>query len=99
VAHLRHKTQLTQRESQYLRNSMIGNLDYADTVGASQAEVLTMKHSIRSLWRKTQGQDLVEYALAAGMVAVAAVASMPPLSGIMVNVFNAIGGMIQNSVQ
>jgi hypothetical protein len=24
---------------------------------------------------------------------------MPPLSGIMVNVFNAIGGMIQNSVQ
>jgi len=40
----------------------------------------------------------VEYALAAGMVAVAAVASMPPLSGIMINVFNAIGGMIQNSV-
>jgi len=57
-----------------------------------------MKLLIRTLWRETQGQDLVEYALAAGMVAVAAVASMPPLSGILSQVFNAIGGMIQNSV-
>ena len=58
-----------------------------------------MKRSIRRLWRETRGQDLVEYALAAGMVAVAAVASMPPLSAMMTNVFNAIGGLIQNSVQ
>ena len=99
MPHLRYKSQLNQRESQYLRNPMIGNLDYADTVGASQAEVLTMKRSIRSLWWKTQGQDLVEYALAAGMVAVAAVASMPPLSATMSNVFKAISGIIQNSVQ
>jgi pilus assembly protein Flp/PilA len=57
-----------------------------------------MKLSIRSLWRNTQGQDLVEYALAAGLVAVMAVATMPPLGGVMANVFNAIGGLIQNSV-
>jgi pilus assembly protein Flp/PilA len=57
-----------------------------------------MKHSIRSLWQNTQGQDLVEYALAAGMVAVAAVASMPALTIVVTNVFNAIGGIIQNSV-
>jgi pilus assembly protein Flp/PilA len=57
-----------------------------------------MKRSIRNFWRDRQGQDLVEYALAAGMVAVAVVASMPPLSAIMVNVFNAIGGLIQNNV-
>jgi len=42
---------------------------------------------------------LVEYALTAGMVAVAAVASMPQLSSAMTAVFNAIGGIIQNSVQ
>ena len=58
-----------------------------------------MKRSIRNLWHDTQGQDLVEYALAAGMVAVAAVASMPQLSTVVSNVFTAIGGNIQNSVQ
>ena len=58
-----------------------------------------MKRSIRNLWQNTQGQDLVEYALAAGMVAVAAVASMPALSSVVTNVFNAIGGLIQNAVQ
>ena len=41
---------------------------------------------------------MVEYALAAGMVAVAAVASMPQLGSVMTNVFNAIGGLIQNNV-
>lgn len=57
-----------------------------------------MKRSIRNFWRDRRGQDLVEYALAAGMVAVAAVASMPPLSAMMTNVFNAIGNLIQNNV-
>jgi pilus assembly protein Flp/PilA len=57
-----------------------------------------MKRSIRSFWRSTRGQDLVEYALAAGMVAVAAVASVPQLGSVMTNVFNAIGGLIQNNV-
>ena len=34
------------------------------------------------VWRDTGGQDLIEYALAAGMVAVAAVACMPSLSAL-----------------
>ena len=53
---------------------------------------------IRNLWRDTQGQDLVEYALAAGMVAVAAVACMPTLSTMVGDVFNKIGGIIENTV-
>jgi pilus assembly protein Flp/PilA len=57
-----------------------------------------MKRSIVSFWRNTRGQDLVEYALAAGMVAVAAVACMPQLGSVMTSVFNAIGGLIQNNV-
>jgi len=49
-------------------------------------------------WRDTQGQDLVEYALAAGMVAVAAVAALPPLSATMSTVFSKIGSLIQSNI-
>jgi len=51
------------------------------------------------LWRDTGGQDLVEYALAAGMVAVAAVACVPSLSSTVGNVFTKIAGIINNNVQ
>ena len=51
--------------------------------------ILTLK-----IWRDCQGQDLVEYALAAGMVAVAAVAAMPALSTTVNNVFSKIGSII-----
>jgi len=50
------------------------------------------------VWKETSGQDLVEYALAAGLVAVAAVACMPGLSGTVNNVFTKIGSIISNSV-
>jgi pilus assembly protein Flp/PilA len=40
------------------------------------------------IWKDTSGQDLVEYALAAGLVAVAAVACMPSLSSTVSNVFH-----------
>jgi pilus assembly protein Flp/PilA len=50
------------------------------------------------VWKDTGGQDLVEYALAAGMVAVAAVACMPSLSSTVSNVFTKIGGIINNNV-
>jgi pilus assembly protein Flp/PilA len=56
-----------------------------------------MKLSSR-LWKDTRGQDLVEYALAAGMVALAAVAAMPQLTGVINNVFSAIGSLINSSV-
>jgi pilus assembly protein Flp/PilA len=58
-----------------------------------------MRRSIRNFWHDTQGQDLVEYALAAGMVAVAAVAAMPSLTTTVADVFTRIGGIINNSVQ
>jgi pilus assembly protein Flp/PilA len=50
------------------------------------------------IWKETKGQDLVEYALAAGMVAVAAVAAMPALSGTVSNVFTKIGNIINTNV-
>ena len=50
------------------------------------------------LWRDNHGQDLVEYALAAGLVAVAAVACMPALSGTVSTVFSKIGSIISANV-
>jgi pilus assembly protein Flp/PilA len=58
-----------------------------------------MKIRICKFWQNTQGQDLVEYALAAGMVAVAAVAAMPSLSTTVSDVFLKIAGIIQNNIQ
>ncbi len=57
-----------------------------------------MKLSCKRFWEDTQGQDLVEYALAAGMVAVAAVAAMPALSTTVSTVFSKIGSIINSSV-
>jgi len=51
------------------------------------------------VWKDTGGQDLVEYALAAGLVAVAAVAAMPTLSTTVNTVFSKIGSIINNSVK
>jgi pilus assembly protein Flp/PilA len=50
------------------------------------------------IWKDTTGQDLVEYALAAGMVAVAAVACMPALSTTVSTVFTKIGSIINANV-
>ncbi len=50
------------------------------------------------LWKDTQGQDLVEYALTAGLVAVAAVAAMPGLTATVDNVFSKIGSIIDSAV-
>ena len=58
-----------------------------------QARVLMLQ-----IWKDTSGQDLVEYALAAGLVAVAAVACMPGLSGAVNTVFSKIGSIINNNV-
>jgi len=58
-----------------------------------------MKDFCKCFWHDTQGQDLVEYALAAGLVAVAAVAAMPALSTSVNTVFTKIGSIIASSVQ
>jgi pilus assembly protein Flp/PilA len=57
-----------------------------------------MKLFMNRFWKETQGQDLVEYALAAGMVALAAVAAMPQLTGVINNVFSKISSLVNSSV-
>jgi pilus assembly protein Flp/PilA len=57
-----------------------------------------MRLWINRIWKDTRAQDLVEYALAAGMVALVAVAAMPQLSGTINNVFSRIGSLINSAV-
>jgi pilus assembly protein Flp/PilA len=57
-----------------------------------------MKQWFRRIRKDHRAQDLVEYALAAGMVAVAAVAAMPALSTTVNNVFSKIGSLITSAV-
>ena len=57
-----------------------------------------MKIFCKRLWQDTEGQDLVEYALMVGMVAVAAVAAMPALTGTLSTVFSKIGSTVTAQV-
>jgi len=59
---------------------------------------LKLRTVMLKVWKDSRGQDLVEYALAAGMVAVAAVAAMPGLSATVNNVFSKIGSIITANV-
>jgi pilus assembly protein Flp/PilA len=52
----------------------------------------------KEVWSDSRGQDLVEYALAAGLVAVAAVAAMPTLSATVSTVFSKVGSIISANV-
>ena len=53
-----------------------------------------MKCLFRRFWRDTQGQDLIEYALMAGFVAVAAGAVMPAVSTSISTIFSKIGSVL-----
>jgi Flp pilus assembly pilin Flp len=49
-------------------------------------------------YRDTQGQDMIEYSLMAGLVCVGAVAIVPNLSTIVNPVFSKIGSMVKVAV-
>ncbi len=58
-----------------------------------------MEHLLRSLlkariWRAEHGQDLIEYALLAGFVAVAAGAMIPPVSTSISTIFSKVTSLL-----
>ena len=57
-----------------------------------------MKLYLKDFWEDTRGQDTVEYALACGMVATAAVAAMPQFSGTINNIFSRIASVVGKAV-
>ena len=54
-----------------------------------------MKLFMQNFWNDTQGQDLVEYALAAGLVAVVAVGALPALGTSVSSIFTKITSTFQ----
>jgi pilus assembly protein Flp/PilA len=47
------------------------------------------------LWRETPGQDLIEYALMAGFVAVTAGAIMPGVASSISTIFSKVGSVLK----
>jgi pilus assembly protein Flp/PilA len=46
------------------------------------------------IWRDTRGQDLIEYAMIAGFIAIAAAVAFPQITGSISNIFSAIGSRV-----
>ena len=46
-------------------------------------------------WRDTHGQDMIEYALMAGFVAVAAGAAFPPVGNAISTIFSRVGSSLK----
>ena len=49
------------------------------------------------IWRETRGQDLIEYALMAGFVAVAAGAIMPNVGASISQIFSEVTSVLSNA--
>ena len=61
---------------------------------------LFMKHLVtaaRKLWKQTLGQDLIEYALMAGFVAVASGAIMPNVATSISTIFSKVSSVLANA--
>ncbi len=55
---------------------------------------MTILHRFK-LWGETRGQDLIEYALMAGFVAVAAGAVMPGVASSVSQIFSKVGSVLK----
>ena len=55
---------------------------------------MNFKRLLTNLWRNDSGQDLIEYALVAALLAMAAVSAMSKLTNKIDNEFNAIGNSL-----
>lgn len=53
-----------------------------------------MKITLKTLWQEEQGQDLVEYALVGALIALASIAALNNVAGLLTNAFtNAAANM------
>jgi pilus assembly protein Flp/PilA len=56
-----------------------------------------MKEVLVALIKDESGQDLIEYALVAGLIGIGAVVAMSGLSGKIGNAFNGVGTSLANA--
>ncbi len=65
-----------------------------DSLNPRRNTITQLTHMVRSLWRKDDGQDLLEYALLVALIAIVAVAAIT-LAGTQVSdIFNQIAAAI-----
>jgi len=64
--------------------------------GESEQKMRTLLFKVL-IWKDTRGQDLIEYALMAGFVAVAAGAIMPGVSISISKIFSKIGSVMTSA--
>ena len=57
-----------------------------------------IKQVFAAIMRDESGQDLIEYALVAGLIGLGAVAVMSGFSGTVGNVFSTVGNNLANSI-
>ncbi len=57
-----------------------------------------MKQALRNLLQDESGQDLIEYALVAAIIGLAAVAGMSTLATNISNAFSAVGSKLSSAV-
>jgi pilus assembly protein Flp/PilA len=61
-------------------------------------QLFKLGESARSLWGRTEGQDLVEYALVIAMIAFAATAGVRKLATAISGVYSTVGSTVTSSV-
>ncbi len=57
-----------------------------------------IKQAFVTFMKDESGQDLIEYALVAGLIGLGAVVAMTGLSGKIGNAFNTVGNNLTNSI-
>ena len=57
-----------------------------------------IKQAVVAFMNDESGQDLIEYALVAGLIALGAVAAMTGLSGKIGTAFNTVGNKLNSSI-
>jgi pilus assembly protein Flp/PilA len=57
-----------------------------------------IKHAFVAFMKDESGQDLIEYALVAGLIGLGAIAAMTGLSGKIGNAFNTVGTNLTNAI-
>jgi pilus assembly protein Flp/PilA len=63
-----------------------------------EQQMKNIKDVLVALMKDESGQDLIEYALVAGLIGLGAVLAMTGLAGKIGNAFNSVGNNLTNSV-
>jgi pilus assembly protein Flp/PilA len=55
------------------------------------------REALKNLLKDDSGQDLIEYALVAGLIGLGSIAAMSSLGGLIGNAFNTVGTRLTNA--